>query len=314
MKTKTVIGIDLGNGLVKTVNAQFQTGVAEYKAAPPIETPYMVRLGQNYFVCDSGRGPLKLDKTIDETYWQLTLAGIGAELKYRNIVTASNSREDIIIAAGLPLTYPKEDRLSMRNYLKRGEIDFWFNNKLYRIHIKDVMIYPQGYSAIMTEFNNVANEPVAHIIDIGSWTIDVLTLNKGIPNMDRARSLEYGVTRCIEEIIEQVRRNTKKSIVQEQIEAVLWPSENVNFTMPDNIKTEIVNQARRYVVNVINKLIEAGFDVSSAPAFFIGGGAHLVFSFYNQSDLFDPRYMLDIKSNARGNEIVAAEAQKKKGK
>ncbi len=304
------IGVDPGNGFFKTRSAVIKTGVAEYKEAPPIETPYTVRIGKNYYVCNSGRGPLKRDKTIDETYWYLTLAGIGAELKNRKIVIPTGERQDIILAAGLPLTYPKEDRLLMRKYLMRGQVNFWFERTHYKINIKDVMIFPQGYAAIMTQINDFMNEPIVNIVDIGSWTVDVLTLNRGIPNMDRARSLEYGVTRCIDEIIEQVRRKTKKSITQEQIEAVLWPSDEINIKIPDNICDEIKYQAGKYIANVVNKLIEAGFDVFSVYTVFIGGGAYLVEQYFNQADLFYPLYIPDVKSNALGNEIAAEAAIK----
>ena len=307
-----IIGIDHGNGLIKTANTQFATGVAEYREAPPIETPYTVRLGGNYFVCNSGRGPLKRDKTVDETYWYLTLAGIGAEFKLRHGGIPGDGRQDVILAAGLPLTYPKEDRLAMRKYLMRGEVNFWFGNKHHKINIKEVMIFPQGYSAIMAQINDLMNEPTVHVIDIGSWTVDAITLNNGLPNMDRARSLEFGVARCIDEIIEQVRRNTKKSITQEQIESILWPSHERSIKMPPDIVDEIKRQAGKYIENILDKLLEAGFDTLSVVSVFIGGGAHLVNQYYNQDKLFYPIYVPNVKSNALGYEMAAAAALKKK--
>jgi len=310
----TIIGIDHGNGLIKTASAQFNTGVAEYSEAPPIETPYLVRLGKKYYVCDSGRGALRKDKTKDDTYWHLTLAGIGVELKKRKIASPSNRPESIIIAAGLPLTYPKDDRIALRKYLMKGEVDFWFAGRHHKIHIKDVLVYPQGYSAIMSQIKDFAAQPVIHIVDIGSWTVDIITINKGVPNMDRARSIENGVIRCMDEISEQVRRNTKRSITQEQIEAVLWPKRGVNLMMPESVKTEIKKQTQKYVADLINKLTESGFDTFSVPAVFIGGGAHLIKHYYKQNNLYCPVYVDDIKSNARGYEIMASASLKKKNK
>ncbi len=310
----TIIGIDHGNGLIKTAHDQFSTGVAVYNEVPPIETQYMVRVDNKYYVCNSGRGPLKLDKTKDETYWHLTLAGIGTELQKRKIASPPHKPKEIIIAAGLPLTYPKDDRTELRKYLMNGEVDFWFGGKHYKVIIKDVYVYPQGYSAIMNIIKDYANEPIINVIDIGSWTVDAITVGKGgAPNMDKARSLEYGVIRCMEEIIEQVRRKTKKSITQEQIEAVLWSKKPV--IMPPDIKNEIHVQTAKYVGELIEKLQENGFDTASAPAIFIGGGAGLVKQYNKKNNFFYPVFVSDIKSNAIGYEIMAAASIKKnKGK
>lgn len=310
----TIIGIDHGNGLIKTAHDQFSTGVAQYNEAPPIETPYMVRIDNKYYVCDSGRGALKLDKTKDKSYWYLTLAGIGIELQKRKIASPLHNPEEIIIAAGLPLTYPKDDRSELRKYLLKGEVDFWFGGRHHKILIKEVYVYPQGYSAIMNIIKDYSNEPIINVIDIGSWTVDAIAINKGgVPNMDKARSLEYGVIRCIEETIEQVRRKTKKSITQEQIEAVLWSKKPV--IMPPEIKNEIHAQTEKYVGELIDKLKENGFDTASVPAIFIGGGAGLVKQYNKKNSFFYPVFVGDIKSNAIGYEIMAAAAlKKKKGK
>lgn len=308
----TIIGIDHGNGLIKTAHSQFSTGIAEYYDAPPIETPYTIRIGSMYYACNSGRGRLQLNKTEKETYWYLTLAGIGAELRHRGITTPIGTREEIILAAGLPLTYPKDDRLRMRDYLKRGETNFWFDGHYYRINIKNVMIFPQGYSAIMSRIKELSKEAEVNVIDIGSWTVDAITIIRGVPNLDRARSFEYGVIRGFDEIIEKVRRNTKKSIGQEQIEAVLWPQEGIGGLIPAEVRNEIKKEAQRYVANLIDMLTEGGFYASSVPTVFIGGGAFLVKELYEQKSFLYPMYIEDVKANAEGYEIMVAAARQKK--
>ena len=46
-----------------------------------------------------------------------------------------------------------------------------------------------------------------------------MRLDNAVPNAATCRSLELGVIRCIDEILEQVRRNTGLSITETQLSA-----------------------------------------------------------------------------------------------
>ena len=59
------------------------------------------------------------------------------------------------------------------------------------------------------------------LADIGSWTVDVMRLDRGIPDASACRSLELGMIRCMDEITEQVRRRIGKSLTAVQIETIL---------------------------------------------------------------------------------------------
>ena len=48
-----------------------------------------------------------------------------------------------------------------------------------------------------------------------------MRLDNAVPNAATCRSLELGVIRCMDEIREQVRRNTGLSVTETQIERVL---------------------------------------------------------------------------------------------
>lgn len=48
-----------------------------------------------------------------------------------------------------------------------------------------------------------------------------MRLDNSVPNAATCRSLELGVIRCVDEITEQVRRNTGLSVTDIQIERVL---------------------------------------------------------------------------------------------
>ena len=65
------------------------------------------------------------------------------------------------------------------------------------------------------------DEPSVLLVDIGGWTVDLMRLDNAVPNAATCRSLELGVIRCIDEILEQVRRNTRAVITETQVERIL---------------------------------------------------------------------------------------------
>ena len=69
-------------------------------------------------------------------------------------------------------------------------------------------LFPQGYSALALYPEYLKNEPSVLLVDIGGWTVDLMRLDNAVPNASTCRSLELGVIRCMDEILEQVRRNT----------------------------------------------------------------------------------------------------------
>ena len=80
---------------------------------------------------------------------------------------------------------------------------------------------PAGYSAIALHPELIQNEPSVLLMDIGGWTVDLMRLDNGVPNAATCRSLELGMIRCIDEMKEQVRRDTGLSVTDAQVERVL---------------------------------------------------------------------------------------------
>lgn len=301
----TIIGIDHGFGIIKTANTQFKTSVAEYATEPPVRTEHVIKLGSVFYVCGGERIALRKNKTADDTYWHLTLAAIGAEIVARGLRHTNN----VILAAGLPLTQFGREKKGFMDYLGRaGKQSFMYGNNRMCIEIEKVFLYPQGYSAIMERMRELKQEPFVHIIDIGSWTVDAITLSNGIPDLQTARSMENGVIRCINDIVEQVQRRTGKRLTQKQVESLLWKAPIV---LPEDVKEECLQYTCKYLDNLIGSLYESGFDLASAPVIFLGGGAYLMKAYHKQRDFLQAQYIDDIACNAKGYELLANNEIKK---
>ncbi len=73
----------------------------------------------------------------------------------------------------------------------------------------------------MTETGLLQDEPSMLLMDLGGWTVDLMRIDNAIPVADTAHSLELGMIRCVDDIREQVRRETGLSLTDAQIENML---------------------------------------------------------------------------------------------
>ena len=165
---------------------------------------------------------------------------------------------------GGPATHGFDPQGNAQEVPLRGKTEhFLFESREYEITIRDVLLYPQGYAAILSNMRLIAGEPSVILCDIGGWTVDVMRLDNGIPDAGTCRSLELGMIRCFDEIAEQVRRNTGKSLTPAQIETVL---KGESCSIDGAVKAMIQEQGRRYALKLLSAISESGFDPTAMPA------------------------------------------------
>lgn len=294
------IGVDHGYAAMKTAHFSFPTGLVEYEDEP--YTPKdVLEYGGKYYVVGSARQPLQRDKTVTEDYYLLTLAAIARELEYRGAERTAK----VLLAAGLPLTSFGRDKKKFREYLLRGgkPVSFRYEGRDYTVTITDVMLFPQGYAAVLTQ-TELLDEPSIIVADIGGWTVDLMRLDNRIPNAATCRSLELGIIRCLDEIGEKVRQMFGVSMTDAQIESVLRGGA---VSMDDRIRAVIHAQAGQYVRDLLSTIMESGLDVRAMPAIFLGGGAALLKRHVSATeDLCRPLLLDDVSLNAKGYERLTA--------
>lgn len=298
-----IIGVDHGYGMMKTAHFAFPSGVTTYESEP-YSLRNTLKVNDKYYVCGSNRQSLLRDKTQNDNYFLLTLAAVAKELEYRGVNSA-----EIVLAVGLPLTsfglYKQEFLKYLSRFPENKIVAFEFENKSYAIRVTDITIYPQGYAAIMDRIHALRKEPSVIVCDIGSWTVDVLRLDRGFPNMEFNRSLELGMIRCISEISEQVRSNTGISVTDAQIEDVLVHGGSNLSATANRI---VLEYGKRYAEGIISTLLENGMDVKAVPVIFLGGGASLIKNFLPITEFCHAEFITDIHANAKGYEHIARQA------
>ena len=296
-----IIGIDHGYYAIKTKQVCFPTGLMRY-TYEPYTMLNVLQYGGAYYVCGTGRQTLVKDKTANDNYYLLTLAALAQEIRKRK----GERTAKVVLAAGLPLTGFGREKQKFKEYLFQKQlIRFLYEGERYEIQIEDVKLFPQGYSALALYPEYLKDEPSVLLVDIGGWTVDLMRLDNAVPNAATCRSLELGVIRCMDEIREQVRRNTGLSVTETQIERVLRGKPS---SMPAEVVSLIERQGRLYIEKILSAITEAGFDLRAVPSVFMGGGAAIFQHRVSTQDLLcRPIYLTDVHANAAGYERIVGQ-------
>lgn len=303
------IGIDHGYYAIKTRHVSFPAGISEY-SHEPYTLENVLEYGGKFYVCGTGRQLIQRGKMETDHYYLLTLAAIAKEIQYRGEKPVCS----VTIAAGLPLAGFGREKKSFREYLLRPRqlVCFRYEGTAYQVTIQDVKLFPQGYSAIAIHPETIRGEPSVLLMDIGGWTVDLMRLDNGIPNASTCRSLELGMIRCMDEIREQVRRETGLSVTEVQIERVL---EGQSCSMEESVRSMIQKQGRIYTEHLLSAAMESGFDLKAIPVVMVGGGAAVVKRNIKPQDrLCRALSLLDTKVNAEGFERILEQMQEGQSK
>ena len=137
-----------------------------------------------------------------------------------------------------------------------------------------------------------------------------MRIDNAIPAADTAHSLELGMIRCVDDIREQVRRETGLSLTDAQIENMLAGQP---CTVSDTVRDIVNRQGRKYTEHLLSATMEAGFDLHAIPAVLLGGGASVVSRHLRPKDgLCKTIFLLDDKVNAVGFERALAAVSRRK--
>ena len=85
------------------------------------------------------------------------------------------------------------------------------------------------------------------LMDLGGWTVDLMRIDNAIPAADTAHSLELGMIRCVDDIREQVRRETGLSLTDAQLENMLAGQP---CTVSDTVRDIVNKQGRKYIASI----------------------------------------------------------------
>jgi plasmid segregation protein ParM len=301
IKNTKIIAVDHGYGNIKTANTVTHTGITAYQTEP-IFSGNILEYNDTYYRIGEGHKEFIPDKAIDDDYYLLTLMAVAREMNIGGIQEAN-----VHLAAGLPLTWVRNQREAFRSYLLRNEyVDFRFNGKEYHIHFIGCSLYPQGYPAIVNHLSDFKRTNL--LADIGNGTMNLMYINNKKPIESRCWTEKFGVNQCMIAAQNSVLDCFGVKIEEATVEQIL------RFGTADISKPYlkcITSVARQYVSDIFSTLRRYEYNPDLMRLFIVGGGGCLVKHFGNY-DKNRVTILDDICATAKGYEYLAFTSLQKK--
>lgn len=297
-----IISVDHGNKSIKTPHAIFTSGLVMSDGLQGFKTDYIGWNGKYYSLTERRISYLR-DKTEDDRFFILTLFAIAKELEYRK-VSETLDPIDITLLVGLPPAHYEQLHSRFEQYFlrRREAIDFEFNGKYYSVRINKVLSYPQAFAAAVTQYSTLKVHSVAYIIDIGGFTIDVLKLRYGRPDLEVVESFEKGVITLYNSIASKCNSLYARILEECEIDEVI---RNQPTVLPGEVQQLIRIMTSDFMAEFYNFLRERGIDVSTSKCVFAGGGSLLLRGMIERGNkVAFPIFIEDIHANAIGYEVL----------
>ena len=297
-----IISVDHGNKSIKTPHAIFTSGLVMSDGLQGFKTDYIGWNGKYYSLTERRISYLR-DKTADDRFFILTLFAIAKELEYRD-VSETLDPIDIMLLVGLPPAHYEQLHSRFEQYFlrRREAIDFEYNGKYYSVRINQVLSYPQAFAAAVTQYSTLKAHSVAYIIDIGGFTIDVLKLRFGRPDLEVVESFEKGVITLYNSIASKCNSQYARILEECEIDEVI---RNQPTVLPGEVQQLIRSMTADFLAEFYNFLRERGIDVSTSKCVFAGGGSLLLRGMIERGNkVAFPIFIEDIHANAIGYEVL----------
>lgn len=330
MKKTLTIGLDIGNYDVKTQNTTTPSGFVTYDSLPYGVENYM-KLNGRYYIPDEQRFSYTKDKTVNDNAIILSLMGIAAEIlaeaekqdkkkreqaeknpakanRILGIQGEINELEFINLGVGLPPTHVSALEEKTKNYyLKhfgngKEYITYEYNGYKISFKLNAIKCYPQDFAAVLVykpkdNENSAVSYPTFYAVDIGGWTVDIVTVKNRRLEWDKCDSKGLGILAMYEKIGKDIEIKTGKRLSHNDMECILKGEKTL-------LKEEIVDAvkacASEWYKKIISSLVQFGLDLDTYPVLFVGGGA-LLFKRNIRTDKSITKY--EFISSPRANAI-----------
>lgn len=297
-----IVSVDHGNKSVKTPNFLFTSGVIVSEDQPGLNVDYIFWEGKYYTLTEKRISYLR-DKTQDDRFYVLTLFAIAYEMRNAGL-PESLDPVDITLLVGLPPAHYGRQHKQFEEYFlrKRAAVDFEFNGEYYSIRINKVVSFTQALAAAATRYSDLKNYAVSYIIDIGGFTVDVLKLRNGRPDLEVMESFEKGIITLYNAMASKCNAQFDRILEDCDMDEVI---KNEPTMLPGEVQMLIRTMANEFLNEFYNFLREHGIDVKTSKCVFAGGGSVLLRTMIERSGrVAFPIFIEDIHANAVGYQML----------
>lgn len=286
------IALDHGWSSIKGEHIFMENLVTQVDYTPLTNNGLLEYRGRKYII-GQGRLGKQATKTENDNYFLLTLAGIAKELNYQKREKTTH----VELYAGVPLTMFGAERKAFREYLwHKEQFSFNFEGVHYCFYLDKVKIYAQCYAAIA---NRMGDMNRLRCVDLGSWTMDVLSVKDKIPMDKDAYTYEVGLITAFERIKKDGLPKVHCEIPEEDI------TDYIKGTSVNDEFIPIIEKGlQEYADSVEAKLREIKVDLKHENIIYVGGGASVMKKF-GRTKGRNIQYVTDVKANAIGYRYLA---------
>ena len=289
-----ISGVDMGYGNMKTANCHFPTGLTAYDTEPAFKGD-VLQLGDTFYKVGEGRKPFIVNKTADNDFYIMTLAAIAMECKANDVHSGN-----IHLAVGIPVSWLKQQREQLREYImQQKKLNLIFNGEKFKLTIKEVSIYPQGYPALMHCFNDLKGMNM--IADIGNGTVNIIPVSNKMIDERKCYTEKLGVEQykiaAVNAISNKFGKQIDRCIIEEFIQTG-------TTQIADHFNEVLKAEARKYADKIMDTLYKYDYDPDFMKLYVVGGG-HCLLKRYGSYVPDKVEFITDICAAAKGYESIA---------
>ncbi|AEY67634.1 MULTISPECIES: ParM/StbA family protein [Eubacteriales] len=261
------LGIDNGN--YNTKSSEGMLYASGYAASDKeFITPEMQLFFEGrYYAIGERRMRFQQDKTREPDAFLLTLPAIADAMK-----KAGTTNAEIVLGVGLPIDSYGMQKEAFRRYFLRDNISFRFEGTFYRCHIEECKVFAQGHAALCRYYPQLKDYRSITLVDIGGYTVDILTLHDFRLDRSSCASLRMGTITLYSRIQDTLQRSDILLSDELITDAIRGEIQHADSKL---IETVVEQAVAVYCKELFNALRERGLDLR-LPTVFAGGGAELL--------------------------------------
>ena len=267
------LGVDNGNYNTKSSEGMlYASGYA--MSDKEFITPEMQLFYEGkYYAIGERRLRFQQDKTKEPDTFLLTLPAIADAMK-----KAGATNAEIILGVGLPIDSYGIKKEAFRRYFLRDNISLMFEGTAYRCHITECKVFAQGHAALCRYYPRLSEYRGITLVDIGGYTVDVLTVHNFRLDRSSCASLRMGTITLYSRIQDALQKSDILLSDELITDAIRGEIQHADSQL---IKAVVEQAVSTYCKELFNALRERGLDLK-LPTVFAGGGAELL-----ESRLYD---------------------------
>jgi plasmid segregation protein ParM len=261
------LGVDNGN--YNTKSSQGMLYASGYTVSDrEFITPEMQLFYEGrYYAVGERRLRFQQDKTKEQDTFLLTLPAIAEAMRKAGV-----TESEIILGAGLPIDSYGAQKDAFRQYFLRDNVSFLFEGNAYRCRITYCKVFAQGHAALCRYYPRLAEYRSITLVDIGGYTVDILTAHNFRLERSSCASLRMGTITLYSRIQDTLRKSNVLLSDELVTDAIRGKIQHSDSTL---IVTAVEQAVDSYCKELLNALRERGLDLR-LPTVFAGGGAELL--------------------------------------